>query len=125
MCDSVHACKIPHYERQIEDGAVAPACVAKAGGVPFRAGPGLSRKFDGEIQQVTFGFRDGGGGVVLDDRFDELIIARYTAETLRVLVDSIMALVDNRNDHGDGLALRPAKLGRSKHHCAIQVVVGS
>lgn len=99
--DPIHESKISRHEGCIEDGTVIPTRLAKARNIRFPTGPRLARKLDGEIQQSAFGLRDRSSCVVLDDRFDQLVVVSYTAETLRVVVNSIMALVDHGHDYGD------------------------
>ncbi len=75
LSDAIHERKVCYDEGQIEDGAVAPACIAETRNVRVGAGPRFKGEFYREVQQSAFSLGNGRLRVVADNRLDQSLIA--------------------------------------------------
>lgn len=99
--DPVHEGEICHDQGQFEDGAVGPTHLAQTRHFSFRARPGFEGEFHCEVEHRAFALGDRRLRIVPDNRIDKTVTASQAAETLRVMLDSIVALIGYGNDHGD------------------------
>ncbi len=89
---------------------------------------GAALRRSGELGRVVehgaIGFVDGCVAVVLCECGDQLVVVRQGEEPGRMVLHSVMALVDGRDGHGDHFALGPGEVAARVHQRGVEVEVG-
>jgi len=91
--DSVDEGKVRGDQRYIQNGSVAPTGLAKQVYIAFAASGWVARKFFYELEAGKFRSRNGCVAIVVYDSLDQQIVLCFFAETLRMVLDSILAVI--------------------------------
>jgi hypothetical protein len=93
ICHAVHEREVGNDESRVQDRRVAPAGFPQRRKIFLHTGGGLLRQFRSEIKQGALRRRDTCFSIVRTNRGDKPAIFRFFAEALRMMSDSIVAVV--------------------------------
>lgn len=106
VCDSIHEGEIGRDLADIEDGGVVESNLPKGFDIRLADRGRRTREALDVAEHGLVGVTDRGRSVIRGDRRDQRLVLGQLTKRGTVVMQSVVALVDRRDDHGDHFALR-------------------
>ena len=104
--DSINECEVGCDLADIEDSAVVESSLAKRFDIRFANTGRSAREALDVIEHRFVGVANRGRSIICGDRRHQRLVLGQLTKRGTMVVQSVVALIDGRHDHGDHFALR-------------------